>query len=180
MQHISTSSPLLTYTLDSRISSEIRRFRRNNRQNEVAEPPRLRGRMVAKKSPIKALFCSATRDSRISSEIRRFRRNNRQNEVAENPRLRGRMVAKKSPIKALFCSATRTRTGVYGVRGRCPRPLDDSTRSGLPSNGRSGLRPKGLQHALSQFDLCQKGYEHLLRTEIDDKSTAFFSYDQII
>ena len=26
-----------------------------------------------------------------------------------------------------FCSATRTRTGVYGVRGRCPRPLDDST-----------------------------------------------------
>ena len=25
------------------------------------------------------------------------------------------------------CSATRTRTGVYGVRGRCPRPLDDST-----------------------------------------------------
>ena len=26
-----------------------------------------------------------------------------------------------------LCSATRTRTGVYGVRGRCPRPLDDST-----------------------------------------------------
>lgn len=25
-------------------------------------------------------------------------------------------------------SATRTRTGVYGVRGRCPRPLDDSTK----------------------------------------------------
>ena len=27
----------------------------------------------------------------------------------------------------IFGSATRTRTGVYGVRGRCPRPLDDST-----------------------------------------------------
>ena len=27
-----------------------------------------------------------------------------------------------------FGSATRTRTGVYGVRGRCPRPLDDSTK----------------------------------------------------
>ncbi len=26
-----------------------------------------------------------------------------------------------------FCSATGNRTRVYGVRGRCPRPLDDST-----------------------------------------------------
>ena len=26
-----------------------------------------------------------------------------------------------------FCSATGNRTPVYGVRGRCPRPLDDST-----------------------------------------------------
>ena len=30
-------------------------------------------------------------------------------------------------IAGFFSSATRTRTGVYGVRGRCPRPLDDST-----------------------------------------------------
>lgn len=30
--------------------------------------------------------------------------------------------------KVSFGSATRTRTGVYGVRGRCPRPLDDSTK----------------------------------------------------
>ncbi len=37
---------------------------------------------------------------------------------------------KADPISLLilFCSATRTRTGVYGVRGRCPRPLDDSTK----------------------------------------------------
>ena len=34
---------------------------------------------------------------------------------------------KKEPRKVPFSSATRTRTGVYGVRGRCPRPLDDST-----------------------------------------------------
>ena len=34
----------------------------------------------------------------------------------------------KKRAETLFCcSATRTRTGVYGVRGRCPRPLDDST-----------------------------------------------------
>ena len=26
-----------------------------------------------------------------------------------------------------LCSATGNRTRVYGVRGRCPRPLDDST-----------------------------------------------------
>ncbi len=31
--------------------------------------------------------------------------------------------------KVSFGSATRTRTGVYGVRGRCPRPLDDSTKA---------------------------------------------------
>ena len=30
-------------------------------------------------------------------------------------------------IRQSLGSATRTRTGVYGVRGRCPRPLDDST-----------------------------------------------------
>ena len=34
---------------------------------------------------------------------------------------------KKRPLRVVFSSATRTRTGVYGVRGRCPRPLDDST-----------------------------------------------------
>ena len=33
----------------------------------------------------------------------------------------------KKSRSSFFCSATRTRTGVYGVRGRCPRPLDDST-----------------------------------------------------
>ena len=36
---------------------------------------------------------------------------------------------KKGPPQGSFSSATRTRTGVYGVRGRCPRPLDDSTLS---------------------------------------------------
>ena len=28
---------------------------------------------------------------------------------------------------SFLCSATGNRTPVYGVRGRCPRPLDDST-----------------------------------------------------
>ena len=55
---------------------------------------------------------------------------------------------KKNAIAFFFRSATRTRTGVYGVRGRCPRPLDDSTQSGLPLNGRSGLCPKGHKNAL--------------------------------
>ena len=36
---------------------------------------------------------------------------------------------KETSEGSFFCSATRTRTGVYGVRGRCPRPLDDSTQS---------------------------------------------------
>ena len=36
-------------------------------------------------------------------------------------------MKKACRIAGFFCSATRTRTGVYGVRGRCPRPLDDST-----------------------------------------------------
>ena len=39
------------------------------------------------------------------------------------------VAQKKSPSRLFFSSATRTRTGVYGVRGRCPRPLDDSTQS---------------------------------------------------
>ena len=30
-------------------------------------------------------------------------------------------------LKQFLCSATGNRTPVYGVRGRCPRPLDDST-----------------------------------------------------
>ena len=34
-------------------------------------------------------------------------------------------------ISLLPGSATRTRTGVYGVRGRCPRPLDDSTKASI-------------------------------------------------
>ena len=35
---------------------------------------------------------------------------------------------KRLPIRiVVFGSATGTRTPVYGVRGRCPRPLDDST-----------------------------------------------------
>ena len=40
-------------------------------------------------------------------------------------------VSKKVPTNRDFFlgSATRTRTGVYGVRGRCPRPLDDSTKA---------------------------------------------------
>ncbi len=40
--------------------------------------------------------------------------------------------------KVSFGSATRTRTGVYGVRGRCPRPLDDSTKA---------LSATGIEHA---------------------------------
>ena len=36
-------------------------------------------------------------------------------------------ITKKPAYAGFFSSATRTRTGVYGVRGRCPRPLDDST-----------------------------------------------------
>ena len=35
---------------------------------------------------------------------------------------------KRLPFRiVVFGSATGTRTPVYGVRGRCPRPLDDST-----------------------------------------------------
>ena len=35
---------------------------------------------------------------------------------------------KQLPFRiVVFGSATGTRTPVYGVRGRCPRPLDDST-----------------------------------------------------
>ena len=60
----------------------------------------------------------------------------------------GEKNKKKNAIAFFFRSATRTRTGVYGVRGRCPRPLDDSTQSGLPLNGRSGLCPKGHKNAL--------------------------------
>ena len=41
--------------------------------------------------------------------------------------------AQKKPLNHLIkqffplCSATGSRTRVYGVRGRCPRPLDEST-----------------------------------------------------
>ena len=42
-----------------------------------------------------------------------------------------RKYKKNLRIAGFFSSATRTRTGVYGVRGRCPRPLDDSTRKCL-------------------------------------------------
>ena len=77
---------------------------------------------------IAGFFCSATR-TREFRGIRKFHRNNRQSVAAENPRLRVRICSKKEPARFLFSSATRTRTGVYGVRGRCPRPLDDSTLS---------------------------------------------------
>ena len=43
------------------------------------------------------------------------------------PPLEFQTTKKKELLQLLFSSATRTRTGVYGVRGRCPRPLDDST-----------------------------------------------------
>ena len=104
----------------------IRKFHRNNRQSVAAENPRLRVRICSKKEPARFLFSSATR-TREFRGIRKFHRNNRQSVAAENPRLRVRICSKKEPARFLFCSATRTRTGVYGVRGRCPRPLDDST-----------------------------------------------------
>ena len=81
---------------------------------------------------------------------------------------------KKKSVLLFFSSATRTRTGVYGVRGRCPRPLDDSTRSGLPLNGRSGLRPKGLQRALSQFWPPPEGAMCAPRTKAGAKVLLFF------
>ena len=38
------------------------------------------------------------------------------------------MKKRLSDLRVVFlCSATGNRTPVYGVRGRCPRPLDDST-----------------------------------------------------
>ena len=46
----------------------------------------------------------------------------------KNPRIRAVVAQKSLRTAGFFSSATRTRTGVYGVRGRCPRPLDDSTR----------------------------------------------------
>ena len=36
-------------------------------------------------------------------------------------------MKKGTRLSSFFCSATGNRTPVYGVRGRCPRPLDDST-----------------------------------------------------
>ncbi len=39
------------------------------------------------------------------------------------------LCSKKGTRKFLFSSATGNRTRVYGVRGRCPRPLDDSTQT---------------------------------------------------
>ena len=104
----------------------IRRFRRNNRRNEVEETPRLRVRICSKKEPARFLFSSATR-TREFRGIRKFHRNNRQSVAAENPRVRAVGSTKKPATAGFFSSATRTRTGVYGVRGRCPRPLDDST-----------------------------------------------------
>ena len=54
-----------------------------------------------------------------------------------------RSTKKERICVPFFCSATRTRTGVYGVRGRCPRPLDDSTSEMSPFIGETGLRRKG-------------------------------------
>ena len=42
---------------------------------------------------------------------------------------------KGTSLRSFFSSATRTRTGVYGVRGRCPRPLDDSTKGLISKPG---------------------------------------------
>ena len=50
----------------------------------------------------------------------------------------------------IFRSATRTRTGVYGVRGRCPRPLDDSTRKCPRQSGKLASAGRGIKSLLEQ------------------------------
>ena len=56
--------------------------------------------------------------------------------------------------ETLFCSATRIRTGVYGVRGRCPRPLDDST-MGTLSIAMSLHCSKAVAKVQQIFQLCK-------------------------
>ena len=58
---------------------------------------------------------------------------------------------KTQPLKreiAFFAVRTRLELATYGVTGRYSNQLNYRTRSGLPLNGRSGLRPKGLQTRL--------------------------------
>ena len=50
----------------------------------------------------------------------------------------------KARISAGFAVRTRLELATYGVTGRYSNQLNYRTRSGLPFNGRSGLRPKGL------------------------------------
>ena len=54
------------------------------------------------------------------------------------------VAKKKNAIAFFFRSATRTRTGVYGVRGRCPRPLDDSTRKCPRQSGKLASAGRGI------------------------------------
>ena len=64
---------------------------------------------------------------------------------------------KKRPCGRFFCGANGNRTSDTRIFSPLLYQLSYGTRSGLPLNGRSGLRPKGRQRALSLLASAGKG-----------------------
>ena len=54
---------------------------------------------------------------------------------------------------SFLCSATGNRTPVYGVRGRCPRPLDDSTVTVCRTSfSKAGAKVQQKMHMTKYFE----------------------------
>ena len=78
-------------------------------------------------------------------------------------------------MESFFCGANGNRTSDTRIFSPLLYQLSYGTRSGLPLNGRSGLRPKGLQtRFIAILASAGRGKKHALRTKAGAKVLLFF------